>query len=131
MRRELTQLSKTRTSKSTGSNPPTSGLRRHISRQSGMVTNNETEPDVEAQVDKKPTEDGGDGDFELGDFLKDGHFEKRQEGRSAKKVGIIYKNLHCQGGRRNYDFCQDPTLFYHWRKYSLNHLGVHFWSFGS
>jgi ATP-binding cassette subfamily G (WHITE) protein 2 (SNQ2) len=92
----LTQLSKTRTSKSARSNPPTSGLRRHISRQS-RATNNETEPDVEVQGDEKPAEDGGDGDFELGDFLKDGHFEKRQEGRTAKKVGVVYKNLTVKG----------------------------------
>jgi ATP-binding cassette subfamily G (WHITE) protein 2 (SNQ2) len=33
----------------------------------------------------------------LGDFLKDGHFEKRREGRSAKKVGVVYKNLTVEG----------------------------------
>ncbi|KAK6586232.1 hypothetical protein PZA11_001289 [Diplocarpon coronariae] len=35
--------------------------------------------------------------FELGEFLTDGHFEKRQEGRSAKKVGMVYTNLTVQG----------------------------------
>ena len=37
-------------------------------------------------------------DFELGGFLKDGHFEKRTpEGDSAKKVGVVWKNLTVKG----------------------------------
>jgi ATP-binding cassette subfamily G (WHITE) protein 2 (SNQ2) len=36
-------------------------------------------------------------DFELGQFMKDGHFEKRKNGESAKKVGVIYKNLTVKG----------------------------------
>jgi ATP-binding cassette subfamily G (WHITE) protein 2 (SNQ2) len=34
----------------------------------------------------------------VGVFLKDGHFEKRTEaGESAKKVGVVYKNLTVKG----------------------------------
>jgi ATP-binding cassette, subfamily G (WHITE), member 2, SNQ2 len=36
-------------------------------------------------------------DFELGQFMKDGHFEKRKDGESAKKVGVIYKHLTVKG----------------------------------
>lgn len=37
-------------------------------------------------------------DLDIGEFLKDGHFEKRtEEGDSAKKVGVIYKNLTVKG----------------------------------
>ena len=33
-------------------------------------------------------------DFELGPFIKEGHFEKRTEhGESAKKVGVVFKDL--------------------------------------
>ncbi|KAL5121843.1 ATP-binding cassette transporter snq2 [Pleosporales sp. CAS-2024a] len=36
-------------------------------------------------------------DFELGEFMKEGHFEKRKDGESKKKVGVIYKNLTVKG----------------------------------
>lgn len=37
-------------------------------------------------------------DFELGGFIKEGHFEKRtEEGQSAKKVGVVFKNLTVKG----------------------------------
>lgn len=36
-------------------------------------------------------------DFELGEFMKEGHFEKRKNGQSAKKVGVVWKNLSVQG----------------------------------
>ncbi|KAF2740492.1 ABC transporter-like protein [Polyplosphaeria fusca] len=38
-----------------------------------------------------------DEDFELGEFMKEGHFEKRKDGQSAKKVGVIWKNLTVKG----------------------------------
>ena len=103
MRRELTALSKSRTSKSVKSSAERekSRLRRTStagSRRSGATSNarGETGPDLEAQEGEKP-EENDDGDFELGDFLKDGHFEKRQAGRSAKKVGLVYKGLTVKG----------------------------------
>ena len=97
MRQELTHLSKVRTEKSTKSQRRLSFARRPTTRQSNTHT-----LDLESQTrdrddqEEQSGEDGGD-DFELGDFLKDGHFEKRQEGRSAKKVGLVYKNLTVQG----------------------------------
>ena len=37
-------------------------------------------------------------DFELGPFIREGHFEKRTEaGSSAKKVGVVFKNLTVKG----------------------------------
>jgi ATP-binding cassette subfamily G (WHITE) protein 2 (SNQ2) len=36
-------------------------------------------------------------DFELGQFMQEGHFEKRKDGESAKKVGVVYKNLTVKG----------------------------------
>ena len=50
--------------------------------------------DVEAGEEK---EDDEEGDLELDQFLKEGHFEKRSEGSSAKKVGVVYKNLTVKG----------------------------------
>jgi len=103
MRRELTALSKSRTSKSVKSNAERekSRLRRIStagSRRSRATSNarGETEPDLEAQEGEKP-EENNEGDFELDEFLKDGHFEKRQAGRSAKKVGLVYKGLTVKG----------------------------------
>ena len=41
---------------------------------------------------------GKDEDFELGGFIKEGHFGKRNdEGGSAKKVGVVFKNLTVRG----------------------------------
>merc|ERR1711964_33138 len=93
MRRELTNLSKTRSAgqkstKSTGQH--SSGLKRITTagtRRSQKVRTNEPDPDLEAQDGEKPEGEDEEAveeeeEFELGEFLKDGHFEKRQEGRS-------------------------------------------------
>ncbi|OTA67144.1 hypothetical protein K449DRAFT_210745 [Hypoxylon sp. EC38] len=36
-------------------------------------------------------------EFELGKFMRDGHFEKRTEAGSEKRVGVIYKHLTVKG----------------------------------
>lgn len=98
MRRELTNLSKTRSAGTT--RPRSSALKKTRTSGSQATRATRPEPDVEAQgEDKEETEeqDDDEDEFELGDFLKDGHFEKRQEGRSAKKVGLVYKNLTVKG----------------------------------
>ncbi len=105
MRRELTNLSKTRSAgakstKSTGQQ--SSGLRRTTTAGTRR-SHRKSEPDIEAQSGEKlegedEDEDEEDEDeFELGEFLKNGHFEKRQEGKSAKKVGVVYKHLTVHG----------------------------------
>lgn len=102
MRRELSTLSRSRTSKSIKSNAERGSRLRRISmagsRRSRATSNarNEPEEDLEAQDSEKLEEDGED-NFKLGEFLKDGHFEKRQAGKSAKKVGLVYKNLTVKG----------------------------------
>lgn len=92
MRRTLTNLSKTntrRTEKSTTTRPLSRGhtATTHASRPSDITE------DVEAQAGGNDGEE----DFSLGTFLKDGHFEKRTEGQSAKKVGVVWKHLTVQG----------------------------------
>jgi ATP-binding cassette subfamily G (WHITE) protein 2 (SNQ2) len=99
MRRELTALSKTRSTATRTERPKSraSAARRmssRASRRSRATAAAEDDSDVEAQGGEQECD--GD-DFKLGDFLKDGHFEKRQEGRSAKKVGVVYKNLTVEG----------------------------------
>lgn len=43
-------------------------------------------------------DDESENDFELGEFLRDGRFEKRTpEGDSAKKVGVVWKHLTVKG----------------------------------
>jgi hypothetical protein len=99
MRKELSNLSKTRSARTEPSNAAgcTSGLRHTITRRShGTQATAEPELDLEAQEEEK-SEEAAEADFQLGEFLKDGHFERRQEGRSAKKVGVVYKGLTVKG----------------------------------
>ncbi len=52
----------------------------------------DSEKDMEAEAAEQ------DGDFELGDFIRSGHFERRTgEGRSAKKVGVVFRDLTVKG----------------------------------
>ncbi|KAF2108995.1 ABC drug exporter AtrF [Lophiotrema nucula] len=53
-------------------------------------------------VDSEPGDIGAaaeekDDVFELGEFMKEGHFEKRKDGQSAKKVGVVWKSLTVKG----------------------------------
>lgn len=36
-------------------------------------------------------------EFELGEFMREGHFEKRTDGISAKRLGVVYENLSVRG----------------------------------
>lgn len=96
LRRELTELSLQRTA-SRAAKPRKSefGLRRTISRSTRGQDAGTDEADIEADAG---ADDDEDEEFKLGDFLKDGHFEKRTEqGESAKRVGVVYKNLTVKG----------------------------------
>ncbi|ORY09288.1 ABC drug exporter AtrF [Clohesyomyces aquaticus] len=96
LRQTLTSLSKTR---SHAQQDRPDGLLRTISRKStrrttprrASFTRSETDTEAGPQADEK--ED----DFGLGQFMKEGHFEKRQHGQSAKKVGVVWKNLTVKG----------------------------------
>ena len=109
MRRQLTQLTQMRTRSST--REATGGLVRALtnrSRKSERVEPQRTasSPGVFSAVTKDQDVEAGDAegmaeeeeDFEIGRFLREGHFEKRTErGDSAKKVGVIFKNLTVKG----------------------------------
>ncbi|PBP22087.1 hypothetical protein BUE80_DR007074 [Diplocarpon rosae] len=104
MRRELASLSKTRSQGAKSTGHQSSGLKRVTTAGTHRSCANEADTDMVVQNSDKPEGHGEreedeeeEEDFELGEFLKDGHFEKRQEGRSAKKVGVVYKNLTVQG----------------------------------
>ena len=104
MRRELTKLSLSRSKSAAGKSVSgLSNLQKEISRKTdtsrrrassmrpegadGLVV------DEEAQIGQ-----GGQEDFELGPFLKEGHFDKRNEGgESAKKIGVVFKNVTVKG----------------------------------
>ncbi len=52
--------------------------------------------DLEGGDPEKPSQQPE--DFDLGPFIKEGHFEKRTEqGDSAKKVGVVFKHLTVKG----------------------------------
>lgn len=93
LRRELTTLSKTR-SRQSGK-----GERNNLERVQTPESLNkpetraslaQTNTDVEAAEEAEEEEED---DFELDQFMREGHFEKRKNGRSAKKVGVVFKNL--------------------------------------
>jgi ATP-binding cassette subfamily G (WHITE) protein 2 (SNQ2) len=106
LRGELASLSKTRSQGQQSQRSQGGGLARTMSRIStrpshrrGSVTRAE-----EGTGDAEDDEPGDIGaadekedDFELDQFMKEGHFEKRKDGRSAKKVGVVYKNLTVKG----------------------------------
>ncbi|KAI5925375.1 ABC-2 type transporter-domain-containing protein [Camillea tinctor] len=52
--------------------------------------------DAGADLENGPAEAAED-DFELGKFMRDGHFEKRGKSGFEKRVGVIYKNLTVKG----------------------------------
>lgn len=82
LRRTLTQRTR---SQSAASRQPT-----RSSRRSG---DEESQPgDVEVAPKEKDEDD-----FSLDSFVREGHFEKRKDGKSAKKVGVVYKNLTVKG----------------------------------
>jgi len=110
LRKELTTLSRTRSGKSarttrSGARQSTVALQKvqsSASRRSQPTRASTRGDDIEAQEEEEklpgPDDDAeSEEEFELGGFLKDGHFEKRDESGSAKKVGVVYKHLTVQG----------------------------------
>lgn len=113
LRRELTTLSKTRSRSQPRRKSIT--LARGISERSTIRANrgrstiddersSETEYAEGAEreepaedVEEKEETEGDDGDFALDQFMREGHFEKRVDNRSAKRVGVVYRNLTVKG----------------------------------
>ena len=98
LRNELSALSRTRSQTARGT------LSRRSTRQSRDVQRRESAAHTEGSTveDEEEGDNGAvaaekDDDFELGDFMREGYFEKRKDGQSAKKVGVIYKGLTVKG----------------------------------
>ena len=102
MRRELTQLSQTRSRSTTqtrrGGILRTATGRTTKSRRTTGSRNQRSSSivDYASSIEGEDLEAAE--EFELGDFIRDGHFEKRTEGgESAKKVGVVFKHLTVRG----------------------------------
>lgn len=107
LRKELTNMSRTRSKSSVKSDG--GRLSRALTSQSRMskatraMTRASThgsaaEPEGDLEAGDAQGAAVQEQDFELGSFMKEGHFEKRTEaGESAKKVGVVYKNLTVKG----------------------------------
>ena len=94
LRKELTTLSKSRSQASLKSKKSltktasrTTAQRRNSLRSAYRSETKETE--------LSDDEDGE--DFDLDNFMREGHFEKRVEGRSTKRIGVVYKDLTVKG----------------------------------
>ena len=108
LREELATLSRTR-SQNARSERHHDGLMRNISRKSthrsvsrqeSRVSHTQTSGSTAAEDEE--TADAAvaaekEDDFELSEFMKEGYFEKRKDGKSAKKVGVVWKGLNVKG----------------------------------
>ena len=119
MRRELSHLSQTRSKSVPRSDH--GGLRKTItsrSQASGQPDTTRTRSSRRSftwSTSEKDDLEMGDADlvvqkeenFELGPFIKEGHFEKRNDsGDSAKKVGVIFKHLTVKGSGSTTNFAK-------------------------
>jgi ATP-binding cassette, subfamily G (WHITE), member 2, SNQ2 len=97
LRNELSRLSMQRSYGGASTvNRERGGLVRIITSRRTRPQRTRTTTASDATSDDMEAEEGL--DFDVGAFLKDGHFEKRTEaGESAKKVGVVYKNLTVKG----------------------------------
>ena len=109
MRRQLTQLSQTRSRSS--AREEGGGLIRTLTNRSrkharpGPLRTRSSRAATDTMTDDEGLEAGDaegmaekEEEFEIGGFLREGHFEKRTEkGGSAKKVGVVFKDLTVKG----------------------------------
>ncbi|KAK4503435.1 hypothetical protein PRZ48_004350 [Zasmidium cellare] len=107
LRRDLTQLEKTRSKDTQAASlrrTVTGTSKKQQSRASSRRGNrNEEQRGQEAEEKDelgdaeagRPEEDGD--DFELDQFMRGGHFEKRSENGANKRVGVIFKDLTVKG----------------------------------
>ncbi|KAI0484999.1 ABC-2 type transporter-domain-containing protein [Xylariaceae sp. FL0804] len=88
LRNNLSQLHQSRTRETQASRRVRGDGGQDLSRRPTRQTTKEAGEDPEADDED---------DFKLGDFMREGHFEKRGEAGSEKKVGVVYKNLTVKG----------------------------------
>ena len=99
MQRELLVLTKTRSRKSERSlsrpNLRDRVLTKKSTNRSARLAKTKTE---DLEDGDAGSETSGEGDFKLGDFLREGKFEKRlADGEASKRVGVTWKNLTVTG----------------------------------
>jgi ATP-binding cassette subfamily G (WHITE) protein 2 (SNQ2) len=102
MRMELTRLSMHRTATRDSDKRPSLASRARTRNSLARKRTRSMRADSVTTVSTLDEEDGpepsGEDDLDLGEFLKNGRFEKRTEGgESTKKVGVTYKNLTVKG----------------------------------
>ena len=105
LREELTRLSISQSRPSAGvrrrSSAARLGLTKTVTgRSRRSIAGAQSQAPTESEVaDRAPRESSEEEEeFNVGGFLRDGHLEKRTEaGESAKKVGVVYKNLTVKG----------------------------------
>ena len=103
LRRELTSLSQQQSRPSLKSRASIKSLKR-IPTAGSVARRAQTAGSIRAGI-KSETEGTEYGDeeaeeveeFPLDDFMREGRFEKRVDGHSAKRIGVIYKNLTVKG----------------------------------
>ncbi|KAL9602675.1 MAG: hypothetical protein Q9219_001665 [cf. Caloplaca sp. 3 TL-2023] len=105
MRRELTHLSQLQ-SRASHKSGRSKLFRSHTSQSKGSRLSRTLSRRPSSESTRAEDLEAGDAehlaekeeDFELGRFIREGHFEKRTEkGHSAKKVGVVFKNLTVKG----------------------------------
>ncbi|KAI1101221.1 ABC-2 type transporter-domain-containing protein [Jackrogersella minutella] len=103
LRHNLSQLHRTRTQDTQASRPfDSTQARSRLDEVAGDLSRRHTKQSRAADLDgdekADAAEDEADADeFELGTFMRDGHFEKRTEEGSEKRVGVIYNGLTVKG----------------------------------
>lgn len=100
LRKALSSISRTKSHAQ--SERPNTGLARTLSRKSTRRSTQRRQSITHADGDGDDhdlelTDDEDDDGFQLHQFMKEGHFEKRKDGQSAKKVGVVWKNLTVKG----------------------------------
>lgn len=103
LRSDLTNLERTRSRdtqaslKRTGTNKSTKTRQSQTLSRAGTRQTARTEATGTDAGDVEAAAGADENDFELDEFMREGHFEKRTNGESAKKVGVIFKDLTVKG----------------------------------
>ncbi|KAI1093939.1 ABC-2 type transporter-domain-containing protein [Rostrohypoxylon terebratum] len=98
LRHNLSQLHKTRTQETQASKPfDLTQVRSRRSEAAGNLSRRQTKQDEAGDIHYDEKSETEEDEFELGRFMREGHFEKRAEDGSEKRVGVIYKNLNVKG----------------------------------